>query len=332
MVLLGQDFWKSSGWHLLDKDKDGYLKVTEDFLAAYFERPELVPIEESCSFERELHKKLILDPKMKIEQKDLDKFKDKDSAFNYNVVLNFRDFILSYDSLEHAFIDISKGVKINFPPLFVSHIVHVIVRSIVDGWVDPIHLRASEILFREQSVTLDNGKIMVADRATVQFQAQQNSSVKNVKNADMIQIDVLTEDSSNEYWARSDQFDTAIDIAFTQPALDGLCRVLESWVAHFLKFTSQIRSMSKIDDDKWKWHVGLDASSNSILNDLYNGVEVKEQRLRQILALFSLSPDNANLFDKSMRNHPVYLGLSMNEYGVINCKPQNLLANLPISK
>jgi hypothetical protein len=90
--------------------------------------------------------------------------------------------------------------------------------------------------------------------------------------------------------------------------------------------------MSKIEDDKWKWHVGLDASSNSILNDLYNGVEVKEQRLRQILALFSLSPDNANLFDKSMRNHPVYLGLSMNEYGVINCKPQNLLANLPISK
>ena len=82
MVLLGQDFWKSSGWHLLDKDKDGYLKVTEDFLAAYFERPELVPIEESCSFERELHKKLILYPKMKIEQKDLDKFKDKYSAFN----------------------------------------------------------------------------------------------------------------------------------------------------------------------------------------------------------------------------------------------------------
>ena len=52
MVLLGQDFWRSSGWHLLDKDKNGYLKVTDDFLAAYFERPELVPIEESCNQER----------------------------------------------------------------------------------------------------------------------------------------------------------------------------------------------------------------------------------------------------------------------------------------
>ena len=62
MVLLGQDFWKSSGWHLLDKNEEGYLNVTEDFIAAYFERPELVPIEESCSNERDLHKKTDFKP------------------------------------------------------------------------------------------------------------------------------------------------------------------------------------------------------------------------------------------------------------------------------
>ena len=331
MVLLGQDFWRSSGWHLLDKDPSGYLKITDDFLAAYFERPELVPIEESCNQERDLHKKLTLDPKMKVKERDLEQFKDKDAAFNYKVVLNFRDFILKYETIEAAFLGISKGTKIDFPPLFVSHLVHIIVRSIVDGWLDPIHLRASEILFREQSVTLDNGKIMVADRATVQFQAQQNSSVKSAHNADMIQIDVLTEDTSSEYWARSDQFDTAIDIAFNQPALEGLCRVFESWINHFLKFTSQIRSMSKIEDDKWKWHIGLDASSNSILNDLYNSIEVPDEKLRQILALFSLIPDNTKIFNEGMRGHPVYLGLSMNEFGVVNCKPQNLIANLPLS-
>ena len=75
MVLLGQDFWKSSGWHLLDKNEEGYLNVTEDFIAAYFERPELVPIEESCSNERDLHKKLTLNPTMKVENKDIEKFK-----------------------------------------------------------------------------------------------------------------------------------------------------------------------------------------------------------------------------------------------------------------
>ena len=72
---------------------------------------------------------------------------------------------------------ISKGEKINFPPLFVNR-AHIIVRSIVDGWLDPLHIRASEILFREQTITVDSGKVMVADRATVQFQTQQNSTVK----------------------------------------------------------------------------------------------------------------------------------------------------------
>ena len=330
MVLLGQDFWKSSGWHLLDKNEEGYLNVTEDFIAAYFERPELIPIEESCSNERDLHKKLTLNPTMKVENKDLEKFKDKDSAFNYQMVLNFRDFILQQMTLETALVNISKGEKINFPPLFVSQIVHVIVRSIVDGWVDPIHLRASEILFREQSVTLDNGRIMVADRSTVQFQTQQSSLNTDKNPSNMTQIDILTEDSGNEYWGRSDNFDTAIDIAFGQPGLDGLCRVYEAWIAHFLKFSCQIRPMSKIEDDKWKWHIGLDVSSNSILNDLYNGKEVSEQQLKQILALFSLNPDNKNIFKEDMRGYPVYLGLSMNEFGVISCKPQNLLVNLPI--
>ena len=217
------------------------------------------------------------------------------------MVLNFRDFILNQLTLETALVNISKGEKINFPPLFVSQIVHVIVRSIVDGWVDPIHLRASEILFREQSVTLDNGRIMVADRSTVQFQTQQSSLNTEKNPSNMTQIDILTEDSGNEYWGRSDNFDTAIDIAFGQPGLDGLCRVYEAWIAHFLKFSCQIRPMSKIEDDKWKWHIGLDVSSNSILNDLYNGKEVSEQQLKQILALFSLNPDNKNIFKEDMR-------------------------------
>ena len=37
-----------------------------------------------------------------------------------------------------------------------------------------------------------------------------------------------------------------------------------------------------------------------------------------------------NIFKEDMRGYPVYLGLSMNEFGVISCKPQNLLVNLPI--
>ena len=331
MVLLGQDFWRSSGWHLLDKNQDGWLSVTDDFLAAYFARPELVPIEESCKKEIILHEELIREPRKKIKNQQLLELKDQDAAFNYKVVLSYRDFLLKFDTIEAAYLAIAKGEKIDFPPLFVSHIAHVIIRSIVDGWLDPIHIRASEILFREQSVTLDNGRIMVADRATVEFQTQQQSSLKASKKNEMTQIDVLTTETCDEYWSRSDNFDTAVDIAISQPGLDGLARVLEGWINHFLKISSQIRPMSRIDDEKWKWHVGLDISSNSILNDLYNGENVPEEKLRQILALFSLVPDNSKDFKKGLGEHPIYLGLSMNEFGVLNCKPQNLLVNLPIN-
>ena len=87
MVLLGQDFWRSSGWHLLDKNQDGWLSVTDDFLAAYFARPELVPIEESCKKEIILHEELIKEPRKKIKIQQLSELKDQDAAFNYKVVL-----------------------------------------------------------------------------------------------------------------------------------------------------------------------------------------------------------------------------------------------------
>ena len=45
------DFWLTSGWHLLDKDQTGCLVPTEDFMRAYFYRPEVAPIDESCEAE-----------------------------------------------------------------------------------------------------------------------------------------------------------------------------------------------------------------------------------------------------------------------------------------
>ncbi len=38
-----RDFWLSSGHHLLDRDADGRLLVTDEFLKAYLARPELLP-------------------------------------------------------------------------------------------------------------------------------------------------------------------------------------------------------------------------------------------------------------------------------------------------
>jgi hypothetical protein len=103
---------------------------------------------------------------------------------------------------------------------------------------------------------------------------------------------------------------------------------MEKWIGHFLAIDVRIAPMVKIEDESWTWHVGLDADSTAILNDLYRGDTVEEARLRQILCLFKLESDNG--FVTEMVGKPVYLGLAMDRAGVIRMKPQNLLLNLPL--
>ena len=51
-----KDFWISCGHHLLDRNASGGLVATDEFLKAYFARPELMPPEDACAVERKLHR------------------------------------------------------------------------------------------------------------------------------------------------------------------------------------------------------------------------------------------------------------------------------------
>ena len=323
------DFWLTSGWHLLDKDQSGCLVPTEDFMRAYFYRPEVAPIEESCEAEIELHKKLVEAPFVKVEKRDLDLIKDKDVVFNYEVILKFREFLSNYATLEAAYLAISRGQSINFPPLFVDQLVQIILRNILNENSFALQVRASELFFRTQVVTIAEDEIMVADEAVVQLQAEQKNIDTNKPNQLEVEIDILRESSADNYWERSDKFDTSIDLAYTKPGLDALARVIEKWIFHFLSIEVSVQPMQKIEDDKWSWHLGLDSDATSILNDLYEGADVSEDRLKQILCLFQLEAKDG--FKESMQGKPVYVGLAMGQKSIIKFKPQNLLTNLPLA-
>ncbi|MDC0549061.1 DUF6352 family protein [Alphaproteobacteria bacterium] len=323
------DFWLTSGWHLLDKDQSGCLVPTEDFMRAYFYRPEVAPIEESCEAEIELHKKLVEAPFVKVEKRDLDLIKDKDVVFNYEVILKFREFLSNYSTLEAAYLAISRGQSINFPPLFVDQLVQIILRNILNENSFALQVRASELFFRTQVVTIAEDEIMVADEAVVQLQAEQKNIDINKPNQLEVDIDILRESSADNYWERSDKFDTSIDLAYTKPGLDALARVIEKWIFHFLSIEVSVQPMQKIEDNKWSWHLGLDSDATSIFNDLYEGADVSEDRLKQILCLFQL--DAKDGFKESMQGKPVYIGLAMGQKSIIKFKPQNLLTNLPLA-
>ena len=328
--MTAEDFWFTSGWHLMDRDSDGWMVPSEAFMAAYFNRPELEIVEESCAAEIALNAKLQEAPFSVIDDAEIDAIADNDVADNYRAVLRFRDFLSQYSSLEAAYLAAARGAEITFPPLFMEHMVHIILRNILDGETDPMKLRAAEILFRDQRVTIDDGRIMVADRTTVDLSAEyRNLTGEDADQANRdVQIDILSSETAPAYWQRHDLFNMSVDIAFTQPALDALCRVLEEWLRHFLGVTVRISPKMKIEDENWRWHLGLDSEATSILNDLYDGSDVAEDRLQRILCLFELIADEA--VETDYRGKPIYLGLAMNAAGLVRAKPQNLLANLPL--
>ena len=98
----------------------------------------------------------------------------------------------------------------------------------------------------------------------------------------------------------------------------------------FLGVKLEIKPMVKIEDKNWSWHIGLDSESTEILNALYNGSTLSEEKLKQILCLFKIEPNKS--FAKNMKNKPIYLALSMSSRNIITFKPQNLLVNLPLEK
>ena len=64
-------------------------------MAAYFNRPELEIVEESCAAEITLNAKLREAPFSVIDDAEIDAIADNDVADNYRAVLQFRDFLVS---------------------------------------------------------------------------------------------------------------------------------------------------------------------------------------------------------------------------------------------
>ena len=147
-----------------------------------------------------------------------------------------------------------------------------------------------------------------------------------------IELDVLSDANAELYWERSDNFDTVLDLRVWSQANEALCRVLEKWVDHFYRTPVQIQPQEKISDDKWVWHIGLDAEASGLLNDMYNGIDVPEDRSQRLLSLFRLEFRDKSLMRADIAGRPIYLGLAMTTDNIVRLKPQNLLINLPLAE
>ncbi len=328
-----RDFWLSCGHHLLDRDAEGRLVVTDDFLKAYLARPEIAPPPEACASERALHAALLADPRRPVHHEEVRAIADADARENWGVMIAFRDQLAHHPTLEAAYLDIVRR-NVRLPHLFLSQMAHAILRNILDGCDDPFVLRAAEMLFRPQKLTLHEGSLVAADEETVTGIGQKPLSplVSMLGLPAAAEIDVLNEDNAESYWQRSDRFDMALDLTAGRYGLAALGRAIERWVAHLLGVRVKIEPLIELHDAPLVWYVGLDADGTRIGDALWNGEELDEAARGRVVGLFRLTFEDASAVDDKVRGEPVYLIGAMTADKVLRLKPQNLITGLPVRR
>jgi hypothetical protein len=336
-MILVNDFWASCGFNLLKRNADRRLVVTDDYLRAYYLRPELAPVPESGDRECALHASLIDDPRRVVTDADIAAITDEDARENYRVVLRFRRQLLAAPTLEAFYFDLFRR-DVAVPPDFIHHTAQAILRGILDGTRDGLEARAAELFFRKQRVTVKDGAVMLADDETVGMHATGSAFgglgkllLEGQAPLRTIELDVLDEGNSAEYWRRDERFDTVLNLNSGRPGCLALARVIERWIAHFHGIRVAVKPVREIPDEEWKWHVGLDAEATAMLNEIYNGGELDAEHMKGIVGLFRVDFLDPSALRAEVAGAPVFLGLAAAPDGTLRMKPQNLLMNLPLA-
>ena len=328
---VNKDFWLSCGHHLLDRDAGGGLIVTDEFLKVYLARPELAPPPEACAAERALHAVLLAEPRRPVSADQIAAIADADARENWQVMIAFRDHLIGHRTIEAAYVDIiRRGIK--FPHLFINQLVHVILRNALDDCGDPYVLRAAELFFRPQRVTLHEGSLIAADEETIAG----NSAAPVSPLVSMLgipagaEIDIMNDDNAEHYVRHSDQFHFALDLTSGRHGTRALGTVIARWIWHLLAVEVEVEPLIELRDANLAWYVGLDTDGTRIGDALWNGEQLDDATRAQVVGLFRLTFGELGAVLDKVKGEPVYLILAMDRDKVLRLKPQNLVTGLPI--
>jgi hypothetical protein len=307
--------------------------VTDEFLKVYLARPELVPPSDASDAERALHAALMADPRRPVRAEQIAAIPDPDARENWQLMIEFRDHLLRYPTIEAAYASLIREGPGRTPPMFIDQLVHVIMRNALDGCDDVYVLRAAELFFREQRLTVHEQSLLAADEETIAGigDAPMSPLVSMLGLPATSAIDVLNDENAETYWERSDLFAMALDLTAGRRGLAALGEVIAAWIFHMLSIEVDVEPLTEIRDVNLAWYVGLDSEATRIGDALWNGDELDEATRSRIVGLFRLSfRDPAVVLDK-VRGEAVYLLLAMTADRMLRMKPQNLVVGLPIS-
>jgi hypothetical protein len=331
--LAGHEFWVSSGHLLLQRNDAGHLGITDEFLKAFYARPEVLPPPEACGAERSLHARLMIAPADPVDPAEIAAMQDLDARENWQMLIGFRDLLMAAETVEEAYLRLVRNGMGRTPPLFVNQLVHAILRNALDGEDSAFVLRAAEMFFRAQRLTINDGVLLLADEETVdgaKVDHHASPLVAMFGEQAVKELDVLIGDNAEGYRARSDAFDMVMDFGVGKDARSGLARVIERWLAHLLGLAVTVAPVPEIHDKNWVWFIGLDQESTRIGNQLWKGKDVPDVDKARVVALYEMRFAQNDRLLPQIGDNPVYLILAMGEDRIIRVKPQNLIAGLPL--
>jgi hypothetical protein len=263
-----------------------------------------------------------------VHRREIAALADADARENWQLLAAFRDHLLAHPNLEGAYLALMRSGVGRTPPLFINQLVHVILRTMLDGETDPYILRAAELFFRAQRLTVHEGTLLLADEDLVDGEeATLHSSplIAMLGEARVRDLDVLGDANLDSYFSRSDAFDMVLDFRHGGPGRTALAAVMERWLRHMVGVTAHVMPLERVEDQHWEWFIGLDAEGTRIGNALWRGERLSSADRDSIVALFAMEMSTAS----TPSPRPIYLILGMNERRIVRMKPQNLLLGLP---
>jgi hypothetical protein len=332
-----REFWVASGHHLTRRADHGGLVATPELIMAYLARPELMPPDDACEAERNLHAGLLADPLRPVSRADIAALADADARENWTFMMAFRDRLIAAPSLEAVYVTLARKGAGDLPPIFLSQLCHLILRNALEGCDDPYTLRAAELFYRSQLATVHEGALLLADAEVIEAQQGAQHDMHSSPLTAMLQpkafgeMDVMDDDNAWTYWSRSDAHAMVMNIGGNPKARAGLCRVIERWISHLLGVAVNVETVASIEDRDWRWFIGLDSEATGIGNALWNGDALDGHAAERIVALMRLDIEDTRLVDDRVGTRPVYLILAMGTDKVVRLKPQNLVAGLPLA-
>ena len=165
---------------------------------------------------------LLAEPRRAVSAQEIAAIADADARENWQVMLAFRDHL---DRPSHH----RGGLSRHHPPRHqgaspvLNQLVHVILRNALDDCDDPYVLRAAELFFRPQRMTLHEGSLIAADEETIAGKSDTPVSplVSMLGIPAEAEIDVMNDDNAEHYFEHSDQFHVALDLTRRPARLAG---------------------------------------------------------------------------------------------------------------